>query len=179
MKPRALFTLADAAGLPVSRQVKAARREGRKKVRNLRAAFDPKRALEGVNLPLPAGAVRLVLPWPPSALNPNARHGHPARKAKFAREYRQACWSETLANFGCAAGQRMFPGTGRIAIRLDLFPPDKRSRDDDNAESAFKAGRDGVAQALKVDDARFQMNRFLHIDQPRNCVVLTFLDVSQ
>lgn len=177
MKPRVPFGMTDATGLAI----KSARRETRKRVRkvNLRAAFNPVRALEGITLPLPDGAVRLVLPWPPSALNPNCKKFHPARKAKFVREYRQACWSETLARFGCAAGARLFPGTGRIAIRLDLFPPDRRSRDDDNAESAFKAGRDGVAEALKVDDARFQMNRFLHIDSPRSCVVLTFLDARQ
>ncbi|OYZ07770.1 MAG: hypothetical protein B7Y36_18815, partial [Novosphingobium sp. 28-62-57] len=180
MKTRMPFGMIEATGLPVAGKVKAARRESRKRVRkvNLRAAFNPRRAMEGLDLPLPEGAVRLVLPWPPSQLNPNARVGHPARKAKYARDYRQVCWSETLATFGCDGGRRLFPGTGRLAIRLDLFPPDRRVRDDDNAESAFKAGRDGVADALKVDDARFQMNRFLHIDSPRACVVLTFLCAS-
>lgn len=176
MKTRLPLGMAEAAGL--AGHVKAVRREERKRARkpapNLRASFNPARALEGVDLPLPDGAVRLVLPWPPAALNPNCKKVHPARKARFVRDYRQACWSETLAQVGCDAGRRLFPGTGRIAIRLDLFPPDRRSRDDDNAESAFKAGRDGVADALKVDDRRFQMSRFLHIDSPRGCVVLTF-----
>ena len=35
-----------------------------------------------------------------------------------------------------------------LPLYLTFYPPDKRKRDDDNMISSFKAGRDGIAQAL-------------------------------
>lgn len=120
---------------------------------------------------LPAGRYRLVLPWPPKELSPNARK-HPARRATFVKSYRQDCWALAREALGHAAG-KLFPGDAPIAVRLDFFPPDGRSRDDDNCEAAFKAGRDGVAQALNVDDRRFVVTRRLR-SEVRGCVVMTF-----
>lgn len=140
------------------------------------APFDGARAIEGIT-DLPAG-VRLVLPWPPAGLNPNARHGHPAQRSPIAKRYRQECWALTLAAFGCRAPFTFLPPDGPIAVRLDLFPPNRRSRDDDNAESAFKYGRDGVAEALRIDDRRFVVTRVLRTE-PRGCVVVTFTDGDQ
>jgi len=44
---------------------------------------------------------------------------------------------------------------GPISFALMFYPPDKRKRDDDGLVAAFKAARDGIADALKVDDSRF------------------------
>ncbi|KPB75963.1 Uncharacterized protein AC505_3618 [Pseudomonas syringae pv. maculicola] len=44
---------------------------------------------------------------------------------------------------------------GRALLSLEFIPPDRRRRDDDNCIAAFKSGRDGVAQALGIDDSRF------------------------
>lgn len=166
----------------VAGHVKAERREKRKGARAPRlpkavVSFCPRRALAGLDLPLPPHAARLVLPFPPADLNPNAR-AHRGKKSRVARQYKAACWAETLAQFGVAAGWEAFFGIDRnpqaeIRVAMDLFPPDRARRDDDNAEAAFKAGRDGVAGAMKVDDARFVVTRRLHKD-PRGCVVLTF-----
>lgn len=133
------------------------------KKRKPRARSQP-RDLSGIALP---PGQRIVLPYPPVACSPNCRDrwsGISARKA-----YRHECWAETLA-----AGIRL-PADGPVRIHLDFFPPDRRSRDDDNAESSFKAGRDGIAQALRVDDARFVTSRTFH-DDPRCCVVVTFIE---
>jgi crossover junction endodeoxyribonuclease RusA len=158
---------------PAPRDIGKAGKPRKAAAPNLRAAFDPKRALLGITA-LPAGD-RLVLPWPPKELNPNHRHAHPAAKSRFVKAYRQACWSETLAAFGVAAGGHMFPAEGPIAVQLDFFPPDGRLRDDDNCEAMFKAGRDGVAEALRLDDRRFRVTRAPIRIEYRGCVVMTFL----
>lgn len=54
-----------------------------------------------------------------------------------------------------AAGWRGIPWEGRVHLWIDFYPPDKRHRDDDNMAAAFKSGRDGLADALKIDDKRF------------------------
>lgn len=136
--------------------------------------FNGKRAIAGLT-DLPKGT-RLVLPWPPAKLNPNARHKHPAQKAGIAAKYREECWALTLEAFGSGSpGKRLFPGEGRIAVRLDMFPPTGQRRDDDNVVAAFKSGRDGVAQALGIDDHRFIVTPVLR-PEVRGCMVLTFTE---
>lgn len=93
--------------------------------------------------------MNITLPWPPSALNPNARHAHPAIKWKAAKAYRTAC--KALAE----AHGMVAPDSPKIALWVEFVPPDKRQRDDDNLIASFKAGRDGLADALGVDDKRF------------------------
>ena len=104
---------------------------------------------------------RIILPWPPAALNPNARDLW--AKIRAGKAYRKACWAETIAQFGSAG--YFLPGP--LRLRLDFFPPTDARRDDDNIEAAFKAGRDGVAAALRVDDSHFRMIwRELHLPGP-------------
>lgn len=92
---------------------------------------------------------RLVLPWPPSVLSPNAR-AHWTKRHKAAKSYRGDCY------LLCKQAGITAPA-GRIRLLLEFIPPDRRSRDDDNLVAAFKAGRDGLADALGVDDSRFSM----------------------
>lgn len=54
---------------------------------------------------------------------------------------------------------------GRIHLWLDFYPPNRQRRDDDNLMAAFKAGRDGLADALGLDDARFVCHPWLK-DEP-------------
>lgn len=88
------------------------------------------------------------LPWPAKELNPNARV-HFRAKAATVKEYRTSAYWLTKAS-GMAA-----PAEGGIALRIDFHPPDKRRRDLDNMLSSVKAGIDGVADALEVNDLRF------------------------
>lgn len=120
---------------------------------------------------LPTGP-RVVVPFPPVELSPNWR-GHWSKKSPVAKNYRRLCWALALeAKLKVPA---YAAGGGKIAVRLDFFPPDRNSRDDDNVPASFKAGRDGIADALKCDDARFQTTNVLH-DEPRSCVVITLID---
>jgi crossover junction endodeoxyribonuclease RusA len=99
------------------------------------------------------------LPWPPKECSPNARV-HWSKRAKAAKQYRELC---------CIAaknGRLSVEGIdGRIHLWLDFYPPNRQRRDDDNLMAAFKAGRDGLADALGLDDARFVCHPWLK-DEP-------------
>lgn len=92
----------------------------------------------------------LVLPWPPRDLHPNARI-HWARKAKATKLSRLATKIIVKAGGWTAAE---LP-EGRLHLWFDFYPPDKRKRDDDGLLSSMKAARDGIADALGIDDSRF------------------------
>lgn len=89
----------------------------------------------------------LTLPWPPAACSPNVRV-HWTRKSKAAKSYRAAC--HLLAKqAGIQAPE------GEALLMIEFVPPDRRRRDDDNLVAMFKAGRDGLADALGIDDNVF------------------------
>lgn len=92
---------------------------------------------------------QVLLPWPPCVLSPNARV-HWAVKSKAAKAYRNACRLIALA-----AGLRSVEWEGTIHLWITFLAPDRRARDDDNLIANFKNGRDGLADALGVDDKRF------------------------
>ncbi|MBD1554692.1 endodeoxyribonuclease RusA [Pseudomonas typographi] len=89
----------------------------------------------------------LELPWPPAACSPNAR-SHWRKKANAARKYRADCHLLALQ-------AKIAVPTGETLLILEFVPPDKRRRDDDNLVAMFKAGRDGLADALGIDDNLF------------------------
>jgi crossover junction endodeoxyribonuclease RusA len=80
---------------------------------------------------------------------------HWAAKSKVTKAYKQACW--TL----CRQSGMVAPDSPRIALWIDFYPPDRLSRDDDNMVASFKAGRDGIALALGIDDKRFVLHPFV------------------
>jgi crossover junction endodeoxyribonuclease RusA len=92
----------------------------------------------------------LVFAWPPSVLNPNQR-AHWSMKSRAAKAYRHDCWARTKA------ANITLPDNEKLALWIDFYPPDKRHRDDDNMIAAFKSGRDGLAEALGVNDKRFRI----------------------
>ena len=88
------------------------------------------------------------LPWPPSELSPNSRL-HWAALAKAKKIYRQACWAATLNARAAVSAD------GNLRAELIFYKPSRRHMDHDNLLSRMKAGLDGVADALKIDDRRF------------------------
>ena len=90
----------------------------------------------------------VILPWPPKELSPNATL-HWAKKAKYKKAYRHTCWALTLE------AKLTADGLGKIPILITFYPPDKRHRDADNMVASIKAGLDGVADALKINDRCF------------------------
>jgi len=95
----------------------------------------------------------ITLPWPDRLLWPNARPHYHA-KARATKAARHAAWALTLA-----AGARVDqdrPISRPIALTVTFCAPDKRHRDRDNAIAACKAYMDGLADALGVNDRRFE-----------------------
>lgn len=97
----------------------------------------------------------VTLPFPPSILNPNSR-AHWSQRSKAAKAYRHACWALCVES-----GLTAIPWEGDIHLWIDFYPPDRRARDDDNMIAAFKSGRDGMADALKVNDRRFRIHPYV------------------
>ena len=95
--------------------------------------------------------LQVKLPWPPKELSPNARV-HWATRSRVARKYRQICHIITRQ-----AGIKI-EWDGQIHAWIDFYPPDRRHRDDDNLVSSFKPGRDGMADALGINDKRIRIH---------------------
>jgi crossover junction endodeoxyribonuclease RusA len=90
----------------------------------------------------------LTLPWPPKELSPNARV-HRLAKAKFAKEYRYACWV-------LAKEAKLVAPEGQVHLKITFFPPTRQPRDLDNCLASIKSGLDGVADALGINDRDFR-----------------------
>lgn len=106
-------------------------------------------------------ARELVLPWPSKDLSPNARV-HWSRKAKAAKQARSD-----------AKGLTQFFGWNKLALPdgplhlwITFHPPTRRLPDDDNMLTRFKPSRDGIADALGIDDKRFVSHPYVS-DKPR------------
>lgn len=113
----------------------------------------------------------VTLAWPDKRLSPNARQ-HWAALAKVKKLARSDAAKETLAAIPLCARQAIKQGDDRIAVKITFYPPDRRHRDDDNMVGSFKAYRDGIADALGVDDRRFRTHYFFEdADKPGRIVV--------
>ena len=95
--------------------------------------------------------MNLILPWPPRQLNPNVRHAHWSILARAKRQYRTAC-ALTARSQGA-----MHLDATELAVSLQFVPPDRRARDLDNCIASMKAGLDGLADVLGVDDSRWTL----------------------
>jgi crossover junction endodeoxyribonuclease RusA len=89
------------------------------------------------------------LPWPDKILSPNARV-HWAPKAKASRAARETAWALVRQTYVHA------PSWARVAVSYTFCPPDKRRRDRDNLIASMKAATDGIADALEIDDSKFE-----------------------
>lgn len=113
--------------------------------------------------------MKLTLPWPDRALHPNARV-HWSKKAKATKAARWLAYMTALE----AGWHRQALPEGKLHLWLDFMPPDRRRRDDDGLLSSFKAYRDGLADALKIDDHRFVSHPYVNGNtHPKGCVIVT------
>ena len=118
------------------------------------------------------GCNQVLLPWPPKVLSPNAR-AHWGVRSKAAKSYRMQC-------FLFARKVGLVAPAGRVLLSLEFLPPNNRRRDDDNLLAAFKAGRDGLAAALRIDDSLFVSQVQLSADvHPGGAVRVTLTSYSQ
>lgn len=95
----------------------------------------------------------VVFPWPPKELSPNSRLHHMALH-RVKKAYRNVCW--LLAKKAGISAETL--GDAKKAeVHLVFYPPDRRGRDMDNMIASMKAGLDGLADALGMDDKHFKV----------------------
>ncbi len=92
----------------------------------------------------------IILPWPSKDLSPNARV-HWSKKSGAVAVARADARMVTMA----AAWHRLTLPDGRLHLWVTFHPPTRRMPDDDNMLTRFKPYRDGIADALGIDDKRF------------------------
>ena len=95
----------------------------------------------------------VMLGWPPKKLNPNARTHH-QELGRLKKTYRHACYFTALQ----AAGVGKWAHEGDIRLHMVFVPPTRHHRDEDNLIATMKAGLNGLADALKVNDRRFRLS---------------------
>lgn len=93
--------------------------------------------------------LHLLLPFPHSKLLPNwARKQHWRVTHSFYVELRDSCYYLTRQR------AMELDQDKEYTVSLLFCPPDKRTRDRDNLQAAYKAGLDGMCRALGIDDSR-------------------------
>ena len=93
---------------------------------------------------------RVILPWPPKELSPNARQ-HWTKLAKAKKAYRDACaWTAKQQGAGRIEAQKLH-------LTITFVPPNRRAHDLDNCLARMKSGLDGLADVLGVDDKHWTM----------------------
>jgi crossover junction endodeoxyribonuclease RusA len=96
--------------------------------------------------------MQITLDFPPADLFPNRSKGkHWAVTHSSKTTYRESSYWATKQQ---AKGWKH--AGGDLHLTLTFYMPDKRHRDADNCLAAAKAGLDGMADALGVNDRHFQ-----------------------
>ena len=100
--------------------------------------------------------LRIKLPYPDRALNPNVRRVWQA-SLKPKREARDTGYYAAIeAAAGCGQWhQRLLFDTDKpLRLRIAVYPPDNRKRDLDNIVASLKPYQDGVFDYLGLDDSQ-------------------------
>ena len=96
--------------------------------------------------------IEIVLGWPPSDLSPNKRLQW-AKLATAKKEYRKNCLSASREQLKKYSKLNNLPE--RLVLEMTFIPPDRRSYDRDNLVARMKSGIDGLSDALRINDKRF------------------------
>lgn len=98
-------------------------------------------------------SARAVLPWMTEGLSPNDRV-HWTKRAKAVKAYRFSA--------AMRAREAGWLGLGAVDLRVTFCPPSGwRTGDMDNLIARFKAGQDGLADTLQVNDAKLRVQHHL------------------
>lgn len=104
----------------------------------------------------------VTLAWPPRALWPNHR-AHWSATSRAKRSYRRDAFYLARDNVDSLAP----------TVALIFHPPDNRARDLDNMIAAMKAGLDGIADAIGIDDSKWKLTAQKGDVVPNGCVIVT------
>lgn len=112
--------------------------------------------------------MQVTFPWPPKELSPNARVYWRA-KAPHVQAYKAACWAETPKRLA------QYSWTGEWDVNIVFQPPDLRGRDLDNMLASIKAGLDGMARAMGVNDRNFRIAMRVGPKFPKGRIIVSAL----
>ena len=93
----------------------------------------------------------ITLPWPPKELSSNVCL-HWSKLAKAKKSYRHVCAVQAKVQ----GAQRI--QADKLHLSLTFYPPTCRAFDLDNALARMKAGLDGLADVLGVDDRHWSLS---------------------
>jgi len=114
--------------------------------------------------------VVITFPWPPQKLSPNGR-AHWRTKANATKAYRALC-GRLCQEAGLHLKKHALVRYGlNLRVSYVFNPPDARKRDKDNCIASFKAGQDGIADVLCVDDNHFVTTYAMGLPGAGNVVV--------
>lgn len=94
----------------------------------------------------------VILPYPDSRLSPNARLNRYALN-EVKQQARQI-------GFTAVKQSGVYIHDAPVQLFVKIFPPDNRRRDDDNILASLKSYRDGMFDALGIDDNRVKLTTF-------------------
>lgn len=94
----------------------------------------------------------ITLPIPDKKLWPNNTVGTMGQRMAKSAATRKARHAAYLTTYGKITDGRVTGALTFSGYTLAFFYKDARRRDDDNAQASCKAYRDGIADALGVDD---------------------------
>src|SRR5690606_18032878 len=115
-----------------------------------RALEDVERRSEGRGVHGGASMIRLELPFPPSALSPNARLPWQVKKG-YTATYRQSCKVEALKVVN-RAPRGTYPLQPPVKASVTFVLTSQRRRDMDNLIASIKACMDGIVDARVIPD---------------------------
>ncbi len=96
----------------------------------------------------------VIVPWPHPYLSPNSRINW-RLKAEVISRARMQAYGLTRSIISQKEHFSANPANGRINVKFITHPRDKRARDEDNIIASMKGCLDGIADAMKVNDAFF------------------------
>lgn len=97
------------------------------------------------------------LPWPDARLTPNAkRRKHWRTYQPIVKQAREMAHIETVMQVPPEQRSAFKNGNDKIPVSVTFYPPDRRKRDDDGMIGQFKPYRDGICDALGIDDHRWK-----------------------
>ena len=99
--------------------------------------------------------IKIVLPWPDSALMPNRRGGKHWASFQKKKEGARADGADAARNALEGHGDDLIV-EGGVSVSVMFFEPDRRHRDLDNLLGAIKWHLDGIAKELGIDDKQFR-----------------------
>lgn len=96
--------------------------------------------------------IAVTLPWPHKLLSPNARVHWAKRSPKTKAARQDAAWLVLAA----MPKEERWSAPSAVSVSMTFCPPDNRRRDRDNLIASMKAATDGIADAIGIDDSKFE-----------------------